>query len=297
MANAQYVMLDRGLVSVTGADKQTFLQGLVSQDVERVSSTQAAYGAFLTPQGKYLHDFCLAEIGDRLILDGETDRGEELITRLQRFKLRAKVELSPADDLCVIAVFGENAAEVLSLSDTLGAARMLGDGIVFVDPRSAGLGCRLIVPSADAAAILADLPITAAEFDDYETLRIGLGIPDGSHDMDVEKSILLECNFEALNGIDWEKGCYIGQEVTARTKYRGLVKRQLIPVSVDGDAPASGSAIYAEGNKVGEIRSIFNGIAIASLRLDAVQSADPDRSLTAEGAVIAPLSAPTDDSK
>ena len=296
MTDAHYVKLDRGLVSVTGADSQTFLQGLISQDVDRVSSAQAAYGAFLTPQGKYLHDFCLAKMGDRLILDGEQGRGEELITRLKRFQLRAQVELATTDDLCVIAVIGDGAAAALNLSEVTGAARPLGDGIASVDPRSAKLGCRLIVPTADAGAILSDLPIAETTLEKYEALRIRLGIPDGTRDMDVEKSILLECNFEILNGIDWDKGCYIGQEVTARTKYRGLVKRQLMPVSIDGNAPATGSAIYADGKQVGEIRSIHDDIAIASLRLDAVASANFDRSLTADGAVIAPLSAPSDDS-
>jgi folate-binding protein YgfZ len=286
MSNAGFVTLDRGLVSVTGADGRTFLQGLISQDIDAVTPTQAAYGAFLTPQGKYLHDFCLAEIGNRIILDGEHARGDELIARLKRFKLRAKVDLALADDLAVFAIIGQDSMSALQLPDTPGAARQIGDGIAFVDPRSAALGCRLILPAADAAAMLADLQIAEAPLEDYETLRIRHAIPDGTRDMDVDKSTLLESNFEALNGIDWEKGCYIGQEVTARTKYRGLLKRQLIPVSVDGDAPAPGSAVCAGGKQVGEIRSIHGRIALASLRLDALESAD----LTAEGAVISPLS-------
>ena len=289
MTNVGYVKLDRGLVSVAGADRQTFLQGLISQDVDRVSATHAAYGAFLTPQGKYLHDFCIAEIGDRLVLDGEQGRADELIARMKRFKLRAQITLISADDLTVYAVFGQTAPAALDLADVPGTARPLGDGIAFVDPRSAKLGCRLLLPAADAAAVVADLPIEEATFEAYDTLRIRLGIPDGIRDMDVEKSILLECNFESLNGIDWDKGCYIGQEVTARTKYRGLVKRQLVPVSVEGGAPAPGTAIRANDKKVGEIRSIYKEIAIASLRLDALDNADPKHPLTADGAVIAPF--------
>jgi len=289
MAAVAYVKLDRGLVSVTGADRQTFLQGLISQDVERVSAARAAYGALLTPQGKYLHDFCLAEIGDRLILDGEQGRADELISRMVKFKLRAKVELAPADDLAVFAVFGQDAPSALDLPDEPGAARRLGDGIAFVDPRSAELGCRLILPAADSLAVLAELAIPEATFEDYDRLRIRLGIPDGVRDMDVEKSILLECNFDSLNGIDWDKGCYIGQEVTARTKYRGLIKRQLVPVSVEGAAPAPGTTILAGNKKVGEIRSIHDGFAIASLRLDALDSASSGPSLTAHGAIISPL--------
>jgi folate-binding protein YgfZ len=265
MATVRYVNLERGLVSVTGTDRQSFLQGLISQDVDRISTTRAAYGAFLTPQGKYLHDFCLAEIGERLILDGEQGRADELIGRITRFKLRAQVDLAVGDP---------------------GAARPLAGGIAFVDPRSAELGCRLILPAADSAAVTADLAIDEAPFEAYDTLRIGLGIPDGRRDMDVEKSSLLECNFDALNGIDWEKGCYIGQEVTARTKYRGLVKRQLMPVHVDGAAPAPGTAISVNGKQIGEIRSIHDGLALASLRLDALGGADDRRPLTAGGAVI-----------
>jgi len=289
MAAVRYAKLDRGLVSVTGADRRTFLQGLISQDVDRVSATHAAYGAFLTPQGKYLHDFCLAEIDDRLILDGEQGRADELISRMRRFKLRAKVDLAPADDLAVFALFGPNATAALDLAEEPGTARRLGDGIAFVDPRSAALGCRLILPAADAAAELAKLPIEEGAFEDYDTLRIRLAIPDGVRDMDVDKSILLECNFDSLNGIDWDKGCYIGQEVTARTKYRGLIKRQLVPVSVGGGTPAPGTAILAGDKKVGEIRSIHDGFAIASLRLDALDSAGSGPPLTADGAVISPL--------
>ena len=295
MVAVGYVKLDRGLVSVTGADRQTFLQGLISQDVDRVSATHAVYGAFLTPQGKYLHDFCLAEIDDRIILDGEQGRADELISRMARFKLRAQVELTPAEDLAVFVVFGQGAAAALDLPEDPGAARRLGEGIALVDPRSAKLGCRLLLPAVDAGAILTELPVEETTVEEYDTLRIRLGIPDGTRDMDVEKSILLECNFEAFNGIDWDKGCYIGQEVTARTKYRGLVKRQLVPVAVEGGTPAPGTDILAGDKAVGKIRSISDGIAIASLRLDALGGADSDPLSTADGAVISPLSPPSND--
>ncbi len=183
MTTARFVKLDRGLVSVTGAERQTFLQGLISQDIERVSATHAAYGAFLTPQGKYLHDFCLAEIEDRFILDGEQGRADELISRMSRFKLRAQVAMAPADDLVVFAVFGQNAPAALDLPSEAGAAREHGTGIAFVDPRSAKLGCRLIVPTAQAESVLAELPIEEGTFEAYDTLRIRLAIPDGTRDM------------------------------------------------------------------------------------------------------------------
>jgi hypothetical protein len=290
MATVRYVKLERGLVSVTGADRQTFLQGLISQDVDRISANHAAYGALLTPQGKYLHDFCLAEIDDHLILDSEKGRTDELISRMTRFKLRAEVKLECVDDFTVIAVFSPDAPAALDLAANPGAARPLGGGIAFVDPRSAELGCRLLLPTTDAPAVLASLPTSEAKFEDYDALRIRLGIPDGVRDMDVDKSTLLECNFESLNGIDWGKGCYIGQEITARTKYRGLIKHQLVPVSVGAEAPSPGTAILAGDQKVGEIRSILDGFAIALLRLDALEKAQNGHSLTAAGASILPLS-------
>ncbi len=290
MPTAKYVELDRGIVAVTGDDRRTFLQGLVSQDVDRISETRAVYGAFLTPQGKYLHDFCLAELGERLILDGEPGRADELVTRMKRFKLRAKVELAPANDLTVFAILGDDALSALDLEAKTGAARRLGDGIAFVDPRAVELGCRLVLPTENAPAVLAKLPLERDTREAYESLRIRLGVPDGARDMEVEKSTLLECSFDTLNGIDWDKGCYVGQEVTARMKYRGLVKRQLVPVSIEGTSPEPGTVIFSDGKQVGEIRSIHDGIAIAFIRSDALGGSDSGPELTAGDATVSLIS-------
>lgn len=289
MSTVRFVELERDLVAVGGPDRRTFLQGLISQDVERLSAARAAYGAFLTPQGKYLHDFCLADMGDRLILDGEIGRGEELISRLRRYRLRAQVELTVADELAVRAVFGSGAPAAVGLPGERGAARPLGGGVAFVDPRSAELGCRLILPRATAAKAVGELPVEPGQFADYDRLRIRLGVPDGTRDMEVEKSTLLECNFDMIDGVDWDKGCYVGQEVTARTKYRGLVKRQLVPVAVEGDHPQPGTAISLGERRVGEIRSGCNGVALASLQLDALSGDNAPATFTAGKAVIRPL--------
>ena len=123
------------------------------------------------------------------------------------------------------------------------------------------------------------------EFDAYEDLRLGLGVPDGSRDLVVEKSILLEAGFDELNGVDWHKGCYIGQELTARTKYRGLIKRRLVPVAIDGPAPTPGTVVTADGRDVGEMRSSNGGRGLALLRTDAVVE---KKRLMAGDAVIVP---------
>jgi len=201
--------------------------------------------------------------------------------------------LARADDLAVFAVLGAGAAAALDLPAELGAARRLNHGIAFVDPRTTALGCRVLAPVQDAQALAADLGLGTETPDDYADLRIRLGVPDGACDLDVEKSVLLESNFDALNGIDWNKGCYVGQEVTARTKYRGLVKRTLTPVALSSETAQPGDEIECAGQSVGELRSVRGSIALASLRLDALS---PDRSeplQTVAGVRITPLTAPT----
>ncbi|HTT80545.1 MAG TPA: tRNA-modifying protein YgfZ, partial [Stellaceae bacterium] len=126
----------------------------------------------------------------------------------------------------------------------------------------------------------------AADFAAYDRHRLALGVPDGSRDLVPEKSILLEAGFDELNGVDWQKGCYVGQELTARTKYRGLVKRRLFPVEIAGAPPAPGAIISANGHEAGEMRSSQGGLGLALLRLDAV--AEGGR-LEVEGATLTPF--------
>ena len=138
----------------------------------------------------------------------------------------------------------------------------------FVDPRLPELGVRVLAPAGQAAALLGARP--EAPLAAYDALRLELGVPDGSRDLIVEKALLLENGFDELNGVDWQKGCYMGQELTARTKYRGLIKQRLFPVRIEGALPAPGTPIYRDGQEVGELRSGSGHRALAMLRLEAV---------------------------
>jgi folate-binding protein YgfZ len=272
MAERSFVELaERGLLAVAGEDRGAFLQGLISNDVEKVAPSRAIYAALLTAQGKYLHDFFVAALGETFLLDGEAARLADLQRRLAIYKLRAKVTLAPeAGGLAVFAVFGGDALAALGLPGEAGAARPYAGGIAFVDPRLAALGARLIAPRDAGAAALRDSGFAAADFAAYDRLRLAAGVPDGSRDLAIEKAILLEAGFDELNGVDWQKGCYIGQELTARTKYRGLVKKRLMPVRVEGTLPPPGTPITLDGKEVGELRSGRDGVALALLRLEAV---------------------------
>ena len=265
---------DRGILEIAGLDRKAFLQGLVSNDVQKLGPHRALYAAFLTPQGKYLHDFFLVEQGEVILLEGERARLPDLLRRLSIFKLRSKATLADVSDRFSIAVaFGEAAGAKLGLPADLGAAASFGDGIAFIDPRLTELGARVMLPRANGARPLEAAGLARAEPADYDRLRLSLGVADGSRDLVVEKAILLEAGFDELHGVDWDKGCYMGQELTARTKYRALIKKRLIPVQVQGQLPEPGTIVKLGEQEAGEIRSGRGDLALALLRLEAMDEA------------------------
>lgn len=252
MSNTRFALLpDRGVLAVSGDDRVAFLQGLVSNDTTKLAPGRGMYAALLTAQGKYLHDFVMVAEGDAIWLDAEAARLADLKRRLSMYKLRAKAVIEELPDLAVAAVFG-------------------GDlpGIAIPDPRLPELGGRVILPRDTLRSTLLALGLTEAGFAEYDRLRLGLGIPDGSRDLVVDKSILLESGFDELHGVDWHKGCYIGQELTARTKYRGLIKKRLFPVHFDGAAPEPGTILTLDGKEAGEMRSSLGDIGLALVRLE-----------------------------
>lgn len=276
---------NRAVVRVSGADARSFLQGIVSNDVDKVAPDRAVWAAFLTPQGKYLHDFFMVELDGDLLLDCEAARRDDLVTRLSRYRLRSKVKVAAEDGYRVALAWGDGAASALNLPADPGAARAIGDGIAFVDPRLADAGVRAILTATGAEAELRTRGLEPAPFEAWDRGRIALGLPDGSRDLEVDKTVLLEAGFHELSGVDWGKGCYMGQELTARTYYRGLLKRRLFPVEIDG-AAGPGTPILQGGKEVGVLRSVVEGNAIALLRLDAV--ADDTTPMVAGDANVRP---------
>ena len=264
-------LVDRGVIAVSGKDQRAFLQGIVTNDMNKVSDEHASYGAFLTPQGKYLFDFFMVMQGDTLLIETERARIPDFVKRLTMYKLRARIDLSDVSEQYDIhAVFGDGASNLFGLSPERGATSKTDAGIAFVDPRLVDAGVRLI--SASGSPLPGDL--TTADTHTYDHHRLTLGLPDGSRDLIVEKSTLMDNGFDELGGIDWQKGCYMGQEVTARTKHRGLVKKRLVPVTISGSAPEPGTAVMAGERIVGEMRSANGDIGLALIKLDAMESGD-----------------------
>jgi folate-binding protein YgfZ len=275
MAGPTYAILERrGVLEIRGADARTFLQGLISNDVTKVAETRAVYSALLTPQGRFLHEFFVAALGDALLLDCEAERLDDLKRRLLLYKLRSKVEIADARDRFVVAaLMGEAAPAKLGLPPDPGAGKRLDGGAAFVDPRLPQAGCRAIVARAGGQQAIETLGFARARPEDHERMRLALGLPDGSRDLEPEKAILLENGFDELHGIDWDKGCYMGQELTARTRYRGLVRKRLMPVEIAGPAPAPGTPVRLGDKEAGEMRTSLGSLGLAMIRLEALDEA------------------------
>lgn len=264
---------NRGLLAVSGDDARDFLQGLVSNDVTRVGPQCAVYSALLSPQGKFLHDFFMTHMDGGLLIDCEADRLEDLKRKLTMYKLRSKVELADrSEDFTIAALMGDDVAGTLGLESREGQAKAFLEGVVYIDPRLAMIGGRAIIPAAGAEAALIEAGFDAGTSQDYEADRLRLGLPDGSRDMIVDKAILLENGFNELNGVDWDKGCYMGQELTARTHYRGLIKKRLMPVRIEGPLPAPGTPLMLGDKEAGEMRSGQGDRGLALIRLEQFDS-------------------------
>ena len=253
---------DRGVVAVDGPDRVAFLQGLVSNDVEQAAPGRAIWAALLTPQGKWLADFFILADGERLLLDVERAQAPMLVQKLTRFRLRSKVTVADLSaDWHVFAAWA-------------GTPAILAGAIAAPDPRLPDAGWRILA---------ANLLPSNATVEAWDSHRLALGLPDGSRDLEADKTTLLEAGFDELAGVSWSKGCYMGQELTARTKYRGLIKRRLVPVAIAGDLPPPGTPVLRDGTEVGTLRSGRDGLALATLRLDAIGAA-----LTCAGAALNP---------
>ena len=242
-------LAERSVLAVAGEDRSAFLQGLVSNDVAEVTPGRAVWAALLTPNGRWLADFFILADAGRLLLDCEQAQMAAVLARLQRYRLRADVSIADAS-----AEFSVYAA--------WSGVPQVGAGVTAApDPRLPEAGWR----------VLSTAPISPnAGFEQWDMHRLALGLPDGSRDLESERTLLLEAGFDELGGVSWSKGCYMGQELTARTRYRGLIRRRLVPVSVRGPLPAPGAPVLAAGVVRGAMRSGRGDRGLASLRVDSL---------------------------
>jgi folate-binding protein YgfZ len=261
---------DRGIVRVSGEDAASFLQNLLTNDVEALGPGEARYAALLTPQGKILFDFLVvrapADAGAAYLIDCEGPRAGELAKRLSLYKLRAKVTVADESaDHGVIAYWH-------------GEPENAPSGLFYRDPRAEALGHRAILPRAKAVAV------GEADVGEYEALRISLAVPKGGVDFAYNDAFPHDADMDLLHGVDFKKGCYVGQEVVSRMKHRGEARKRVVRVRLEGRAPAPGAEVTDGEKPVGVLGSSAGRHALALLRLDRVEDAlTAGRSLSAGG--------------
>jgi tRNA-modifying protein YgfZ len=252
------LLADRGIVRVAGADAKKLLQGLITNDMERIAPGSAIHAALLSPQGKILFEFFVAGREGEFLLETAAAEAANLSKRLSLYKLRANVEISEVSgQYAVFALWGDAAVGSVALT---GAT-------AFVDPRLAELGVRIIAPPEAQSALVAATGAPLATADDWHRHRIALGVPEAGRDYRLGDTFLHEANFDQLNGVSFSKGCFIGQEVASRMQHRGGGRKRV--VIVEGSAALAGNAAVTAGSvTLGSIGSVDGGRALALLRLD-----------------------------
>jgi len=270
MSRKAAFLADRGVVSVSGADAVGFLQGLLTNDVERLGPCEARYAALLTPQGKILFDMIVARARDAggpvFLIDCGAAQAADLARRLGFYKLRAKVVIADESAGRAVAAFWGDEPEPID------------GGLLYADPRDPRLGWRAILPRAIADAVGSE------HVNEYEGLRIGVVAPKGGVDFAYGEAFPHDVNFDLLNGVDFDKGCYVGQEVVSRMKHRGTARKRIVRVKLAGPPPAPGAPVMDRELSVGTLGSSSGREAIALLRLDrAEDAAAAGRGLSADG--------------
>jgi tRNA-modifying protein YgfZ len=255
---------DRGVVKVTGNDARTFLNGLATNDIGKVTPGNPRFAALLTPQGKIIVDFIVAEApaedGGGFFLDCPRALAGALVDKLNFYKLRAKVM---AEDLS--AVLG-----VLAAWDGKGDTEY---GLCYGDPRLPQLGLRVMLPPHLAAEAAADLGATLADAEAYDAHRIALGVPRGGTDFIYGDTFPHEADMDQLAGVDFDKGCYVGQEVVSRVEHRATARRRIVAVAYDEYAPGAGLPVMAGEKEIGTLGSSAKGHGLAMIRLDRLADA------------------------
>ncbi|MDB2390855.1 folate-binding protein [Alphaproteobacteria bacterium] len=269
-------MPDSGFIVVSGAEASDFLQSIITANVETLDVGVMRPGALLTPQGRVLTDFIIYRLGpDEFMLQCEEGRLDDLYTRLRRFRLRRPVIIEKQDDI---------ACHIWWHLDIVPASTPT----LFADPRDSALGYRYL--GSDAKIFLAKYDAKPGNIDDWHAIRISKAVPQGALDLTPERALMLESGLDHFDAVDFGKGCYIGQEVTARTHYRGLVKRRLAPFTTDS-IPKPLTDITLDGVVIGTCKSVAptldgGGITLGLIKLSdlhAIQNSNNNSSLTIDG--------------
>ena len=249
-----YILEDRGILFVNGLDAKEFLQNLITNDIDKVDDTNSCCASLLTPQGKFLFDFLVVKHKNGYFIDCEKKQTEELFKQLNIYKFRSKIEIMNLSNEFVVAAFSyEKFMSFDKAKDVLGNTFKYKEDSILLDPRHKKLGGRLVINLEKLYLSLKKLELTSAEPEEYYKMSHDLGIPQKNMDKLRNKLFGIECNFEELNGIDFKKGCYVGQENTSRIKLRNKLSKRLLPIQLIKGELKEGSSIFNNENEVGKV--------------------------------------------
>ncbi len=249
-----YILDDRAILYINGEDAKEFLQNLISNDINKVIDVNSCFSSLLTPQGKFLYEFIIVKHKSGYLLDCEKTQAEELFKQLSLYKLRSKVEILNLSNEFVVAAFShEKFLTFDEAKDQPGYTIKYREDPIFLDPRNKGLGARLIINLEKLYLSLKKLDLHDANLKEYYSLSHSLGIVPKDLNKLKDKLFGIECNFEELNGIDFKKGCYVGQENTARIKLKNKLSKRLFPINIINGKLHEGESIYNNEVEIGKI--------------------------------------------
>ena len=249
-----YILEDRGILFVNGLDAKEFLQNLVTNDINKVDNSNSCFASLLTPQGKFLFDFLIVKHKSGYFIDCEKKQADNLFKKLNIYKLRSKVEIMNLSNEFVVAAFSyEKFMSFKEAKDILGCTFKYREDPILLDPRHKKLGGRLIINLEKLYLSLKKLDLKSTEPNEYYKFSHEIGIPQRDMDKLSDKLFGIECNFEELNGIDFKKGCYVGQENTSRIKLRNKLSKRLLPIKLIKGNLEEGASIFNNENEVGKV--------------------------------------------
>jgi len=249
-----YILEDRGILYINGKEAKEFLQNLISNDINKVIDSNSCFASLLTPQGKFLYDFIIVKHKTGYLIDCEKLQAESLYNQLSIYKLRSKVEIMNLSNEFVVAAFSyKKFLSFEDAKDVLGYTFKYREDSIFLDPRNKDLGGRLIINLEKLYLSLKKLELKNANIKEYYNLSYNLGVPQKNMEKLQNKLFGIECNFEELNGIDFKKGCYVGQENTARIKLKNKLSKRLLPIKIIEGSINQGELIFFENTEIGKI--------------------------------------------
>ena len=254
MKNSVFILQDRAIIYVNGPDAKDFLQNLISNDINKVTDNSSCFASLLTPQGKFLYEFIVVKHKSGFFIDCEKSQSEEILKQLNLYKIRSKVEILNLSNEFVVASFGyEKYLSLDNSKDILGFTMKYREDPIILDPRNKNLGARLIINLEKLYLSLKKLELKDGNIEDYHNRSHKLGIVPKNLNKLKNKLFGIECNFEELNGIDFKKGCYVGQENTARIKLKNKLSKRLLPVEIIDGKLDEGETVYCNEIEIGKI--------------------------------------------